>query len=132
MPVSTLTFDCEVTLGDEASEPFLAQLRRGDAEAVARLYDQHHTAIRTLGRRLLGDRAAAEDLVHEVFVALPAAMQRYRRDAALRTFLFSIALNMARKHVRAAARRRRATVLALDDVEGTTPDSDFERRELAR
>src|SRR5262249_33445813 len=71
-----------------------------------------------------GDEAAAEDLVQEVFVTLPAAIRSFREGAALDSFLIAIAINHARHHLRAAARRRRAlTRLALEPAPATMPAS---------
>jgi len=84
------------------------RLGRGEPAAVAEAYDAHHAHVRRLARRLVGDDAAAEDLVQEVFVTLPRAMRRFEGGCALRTFLTGIAVNHARHHVRAAARRRAA------------------------
>jgi RNA polymerase sigma-70 factor, ECF subfamily len=86
----------------------LQRLRRGDPAVIGVLYDQHHAAVRAFARRLIGEDAAAEDLVHEVFVSLPKAARRFQGDASLRTFLIGIAVNHARHHLRAAARRRAA------------------------
>jgi RNA polymerase sigma-70 factor (ECF subfamily) len=110
------------------------RLRRGEPAAVAEVYDVHQAALRAFARKLTGDAAVAEDLVHDVFVALPSAVKRFREDAALRTFLMSIAVNHARKHVRAAARRRGAMErFALEPAaDGSgTPERDAVRRQLA-
>jgi RNA polymerase sigma-70 factor (ECF subfamily) len=105
----------------------------GDATALAFLYRQHHEAVRAFARRLLGDASIAEDLVQEVFLAAPAAMRNYRRDAELRTFLVSIAVNKAKHHVRAAIRARRMLEKLAGEpaprAEGT-PEEDSERRQL--
>jgi RNA polymerase sigma-70 factor (ECF subfamily) len=105
----------------------------GDAQALATLYRQHHEAVRAFARRLLGDASLAEDLVHDVFLAAPAAFAGYRRDSEVRTFLISIAVNKARHAQRAASRFRRA----LERLGGqpaptppATPDADTERRQL--
>lgn len=112
----------------------VARLRRGDRAAVAEVYDAHQAALRAFARKLTGDAQVAEDLVHDVFVALPSAVKRFREDAALRTFLTSIAVNHARKHVRAAARRRSAMERYAREPEwggGGTPEADAARRQLA-
>lgn len=90
-------------------------LRRGNPDAVAEAYDEHHEAIRAFATRLVGDEAAAEDLVHEVFVALPDVIRGFRGDSGLRTFLIGIAVNHARHHVRTAARRRKLLERASHD-----------------
>jgi RNA polymerase sigma-70 factor, ECF subfamily len=86
----------------------LERLRKADPEAVAECYDEHHEAIRAFACRLLGDRELAEDVVHEVFVELPKSVRRFRGDSSLRTFLFGIAANRARRHLRSTSRRRNA------------------------
>jgi RNA polymerase sigma-70 factor, ECF subfamily len=48
----------------------LALLARGDRPALARLYDRHAGFVFALGVRVAGDRAAAEELVQEVFLEL--------------------------------------------------------------
>jgi len=118
----------------EVQPDLVARLRRAEPAAVAEVYDDHQAALRAFARKLTGDPAVAEDLVHEVFVALPSAVKRFREDAALRTFLISIAVNRARKHVRAAARRRNAMERFAREPEAQgsgNPEGDALRRQLA-
>jgi RNA polymerase sigma-70 factor, ECF subfamily len=114
----------------------VARLRQGDPNAVGELYDLHVATVRAFARRLLCDAAAAEDLVHDVFVEIPRALRGFRGDSSLRTFLVSVAVNHARHHVRAAARRRAALArLALEPVApvaGTDPEHEARRSELAQ
>lgn len=87
-----------------------SRIADGEARAVGEAYDAHHGAVRAFARRLVADESVAEDLVHDTFVALPRAASGFRGDSALRTFLLSITVNLARHHVRAATRRRAATL----------------------
>jgi RNA polymerase sigma-70 factor, ECF subfamily len=96
------------TVLTEADSEQVARLREGERAALGEIYDAHHAALRAFAVRLLGDPATAEDLVHDVFVALPVALQRFRGDCSVRTFVMSIAVNQARRHVRNAQRRRQA------------------------
>jgi len=110
------------------------RLARGETAAVAEAYDRHHEQVRAFARRLVGDEAAAEDLVQEVFVALPRVIKRFQGGSSLRTFLTGVAINHARHHVRAAARRRAACERMLrDGVFGRTRDPEelTSERELA-
>jgi len=116
--------------GDE----LVARLRAGDAAAIRAVYQQHHAPVRAFASRLLGDAAAAEDLVHEVFVALPDAVRKFRGDCALRSFLIAVAANRSRHAIRAAARRRAAMSRLAAEPAGappSTPDGHAERTELA-
>src|SRR4051812_35528156 len=94
---------------DTPDDDLITRLRAGDRQAVEQAYVAHQAAIRGFARRLVGDVPTAEDLVHETFVALPRAIRRFRGQGSLRAFLIGIAVNHARRHVRAAMRRRRAT-----------------------
>jgi RNA polymerase sigma-70 factor (ECF subfamily) len=111
----------------------VARLASADPAAVGEVYDQHHRAVRAFASRLVGDASAAEDLVHEVFVALPRAIRGYRFESSLRTFLISIAVNHARHHVRSASRRRAAMGrLALEPERNSADPEQLQRRkELA-
>lgn len=107
-------------------------LRRGGLEALARVFDRWHQRVRVLARRLLSDPAAAEDVVQDVFTALPGAIQRFRGEVDLETFLLAIAVKRARHHQRAAVRRRRALArLAGEERRGPRdPEHEAYRREL--
>lgn len=84
------------------------RLASGDRDALRLCYRQHHIAVRAFASRLLGDRDAAEDLVHDAFVALPRAMRKFRSDCSLEGYLIGIAANLARRHLRSSKRRRAA------------------------
>lgn len=103
----------------------VARLREGERRAVEEVYLAHHAAIRGFARRLVGDTTAAEDVVHETFVALPKAIRRFRGEGSLRSFLIGVAANHSRRHVRSAMRRRRATerLAAHEELQDRTVDA---------
>jgi RNA polymerase sigma-70 factor (ECF subfamily) len=118
---------------EPSSRGLVDRLSEGDEVALALLYRQHHEAVRAFARRLLGDATIAEDLVHDVFLAAPAAFRRYRHEAEIRTFLISIAANKAKHRLRAAMRARRMLERMADEpapAAAGAPDDDWERREL--
>jgi RNA polymerase sigma-70 factor (ECF subfamily) len=108
-----------------ADSDLVARLREGDRDAVEQAYLAHHVAIRGFARRLVGDTASAEDIVHEAFVALPRVIRRFRGEGSLRAFLIGVAANHSRRHVRSAMRRRRATerLAAHEDLQPHTVDA---------
>jgi RNA polymerase sigma-70 factor (ECF subfamily) len=111
-----------------AEDPLVEALRAGDTVAIMRVYDQHQGRVRAFARRLTGDDDAADDLVQDVFVALPRAVQSFRGEASLGSFLISIAVNRAHTHVRSAIRRRRAMErLALEPETHANAHTDPER-----
>jgi RNA polymerase sigma-70 factor (ECF subfamily) len=48
----------------------LDRVRAGDEQAMAQLYDRHSAVVYSAALRVLGDGAAAEDVLQEVFVQL--------------------------------------------------------------
>ena len=109
-------------------------LEAGDPIAIAKVYRQHHRKVRAFSRRMLRDDMAAEDVVHDVFVALPDAISRFRGDSALSVFLISIAVNICRHRIRSAVRGRRAAekLHARNvPVPVATPETETRRRRLA-
>jgi RNA polymerase sigma-70 factor (ECF subfamily) len=104
---ATLTHAGGAAACDEVD--LVERLRRGDRDAIAQAYVAYHVPIRGFARRLVGDAASAEDIVHDAFIALPRALRGYRGESPLRAFLIGVAINHSRRHIRAAARRRRAT-----------------------
>lgn len=123
LPVMSITED----------DDLVARLREGDRAAIEDAYVAHHVHVRGFARRLVGDATTAEDLVHDTFVTLPRAIRRYRGDAPLRSFLIGIAVNNARRHIRAAARRRRAAEALADEPRIASIDAGeaLERKRLA-
>ncbi|MGE0791513.1 MAG: RNA polymerase sigma factor [Sandaracinaceae bacterium] len=110
------------------------RLRENERSAVAEVYDRHHDALRRFARRLLGSEDAAEDLVHDVFLALPTAIRRFEGRSSLRTFLVSVAANRCKHHVRAAIRYRRAKerfAAQSPVIAPPGPSERHEQRELA-
>lgn len=123
-------------LTDTASTPvdpaLAAALGAGDLAALATAFDRWHQRVRVLARRLLSDPAAAEDVVQDVFTALPRAVRRFRGDADFETFLLGIAVKRVRHHRRAALRRRTALerLRAVDLGGPISPEQDTYRRQL--
>jgi RNA polymerase sigma-70 factor (ECF subfamily) len=130
----TMTDSAFVEREQGVQSDLIQRLALGDRNAIAEAYDAHHGAVRAFAKRLVGEAAAAEDLVHEVFVKLPQAVRGYRGEASFRTFLISVAVNQARHHVRAAVRRRHAMERYEREPGRTAPDPEqvTGRRELAQ
>jgi RNA polymerase sigma-70 factor, ECF subfamily len=93
----------------ESERQLWQRVAEGDVLALRDVYRAHHTQVRAFAQRLLGDTAAAEDLVQDVFIAVPKAARRYRFETTPSSYLLGIAANCASKHIRASKRRRAAS-----------------------
>jgi RNA polymerase sigma-70 factor (ECF subfamily) len=91
-----------------ADDALVAACATGSAAALGALFDRHHDAVRGFLGRLAGtDDRDLDDLVQATFIALPRAARGFDGRAAVRTWMFGVAVNVARHHVRAELRRKR-------------------------
>jgi len=77
------------------------RLRAGDPRALEALFRQQYAPLCRFAERYLRDRAAAEDLVQDLFAALWARRGRLDLRGGLRAYLFASVRNRAlnvRKH----------------------------------
>ncbi|HEY8368527.1 MAG TPA: sigma factor, partial [Thermodesulfobacteriota bacterium] len=58
----------EHVLSDDPDLPLVQRAGRGDQAACAVLVDRHLPAVLRVAERLLGERAAAEDVAQEAFL----------------------------------------------------------------
>ena len=122
--------------GAPADAVLLSEYARGNADALGELFDRHHRATYRFLARLTGaNHADLDDLVQATFVQVARSASRFDGRAMVRTWLFGIAVNVARHHVRGNARRRK--VIADPDDERPSripgrdrPDETAENREL--
>lgn len=89
---------------DQGNEPDDAQLvahsLAQDHEAFGRLIDRHAATIVNLAYRMVGNRAEAEDLAQEAFVAAFKALPTFRADSKFSTWLYRIASNKCKDWLR--------------------------------
>lgn len=89
-----------------AERRFLWRLRRRDEDAFSELVEQHKHMVFGVSYRLLGDREEAEDLAQDVFVTVFKRLDGFRGESSLRTWIYTIALNLSRNRLRARDQRR--------------------------
>lgn len=92
-------------------ESLASALRRGDDTALDALMLRWQVPLRSFLYRYTQNEADALDLAQETFVRIYQHRTRYRDGARFSTWMFPIALNLARDHAR---RRTRRPLVALD------------------
>jgi RNA polymerase sigma-70 factor (ECF subfamily) len=80
--------------------------RRGDRDALSRVLTAHAAMLERLLARLVGPGADVEDLLQETFAGAIVSFPRFRGDARVGTWLYRIAINVAREELRRPHRRR--------------------------
>jgi RNA polymerase sigma factor (sigma-70 family) len=73
--------------------------------AVARIVEQHGSAVRSYFRRALGGNALADDLTQDVFMRVVRAGATFEPRGRDRAWLFTIAHNVLVEHLRRDRRR---------------------------
>lgn len=107
--------------------------KAGNPSALGALYERHGNALFNACRRLTGSEADSQDLVHDLFVGLPEALQRYEERGAFGAWLKRIAVRMALMHLRSVEHRRH---VPLDQAAAVTTrrrsDDRMEAEDLER
>ena len=86
----------------------------GSPIAIAELYGRYGPALYRLAYRLTGTREDAEDVVHDVFVGLPEALERYEERGRVDAWLKRITARVALMRLRSGRRR---PVMRLENAE---------------
>ncbi len=81
-------------------QQLVERLKAGDQAAYAEMVEQHAGRIYNLALRLLGDEAAAEDVLQETFMNAFRAIKRFEGRSSLGTWLYRIANNAALMQLR--------------------------------
>lgn len=82
------------------------RLRRGEADAVATLADDHVPRLYRVAIRLTGRREDAEDLVQEAIVRALPALERFEGRSSLATYLTRVLVNLWKNRLRSRSRSR--------------------------
>ena len=97
-----------------ADEDLMPLIGRKDAGAFEVFYDRHGGAAYSLAYRIVGDRAAAEDVTQEAFVSIWRSGGRYdRARGSVRSWTLGIVRNRAIDLLR--TRSGKAPKLGFDD-----------------
>lgn len=73
---------------------------------IEELVIRYHDMLLHLATSILGDPCEAEDAAQETLIAAASALDRYRGESSLKTWLYAITLNVCRKHLRKRRARR--------------------------
>lgn len=89
-----------------ADTALLERIGRGEEAAFAQLVASHGAAMLRMASYHSPNRAVAEEVVQETWIAFLQGMDRFEGRSKLRTWLFGILINQARK----IARREKRTI----------------------
>lgn len=100
--------------------------KRGNPDALGRIYEKYKNDLLVLAIALLNDASAAEDVVHDVFLSFVRTIERFRLTGSLKGYLLTCVANHAR-NVNKAKHRQSVT---CNPTEPANPDSDEPSRSI--
>lgn len=104
------------TLADQSrgDSLLLEQVKTGSTEALGALYQRHAETVFRVASRITGSREDAEDVLQDVFLGLPLALERYQERGSFEPWLKRVAVRTALMKVRARGRKREAPLEVLE------------------
>ncbi len=96
-------------------EELVAEFVAGDQAAFAELVERYRRELFSFLQRFINEAALAEDLFQETFIQVYRSASTFDRSRRFRPWMFTIAANKARDHLRANLRRG---TQSLDNVTG--------------
>ena len=113
-------------LASPADEELVQRVRKGDEQAMNVLVDRHHGVVFRTCAAILSDEDLAADASQNSFLKAFRTIERFRGEAAFRTWLLAIAGNEARGLLRKAKRRREDRFEDLDMLPAVGNDPSVE------
>jgi len=99
------------------------RFKLGSAEALRRIYEKYLNTMLSVAMAFLNDAHAAEDTVHDVFVALARSPGCFRLTGNLKHYLATCVANRARDRLRAGKRHAaRRDTPCPPKSEGSSPE----------
>ena len=106
---------------------FVLRLKANEDAAYDELVRTYNASIFHVAYRMLGDTAESSDVVQEIFIKVFRNIGSFKGEAALKTWIFRIALSEILNRLRWWKSRHRSSTVSLDDQpnghEHYVPDS---------
>ncbi len=105
----------------------VAKARLGEPDGLAQIYEAHAKGLYRLIYRLTASESDAEDILHDLFVALTELLRRYEDRGKLGAWLRQVATRMTLMRLRAERRRREVPIENAGDAiaQSAVPNDAF-------
>ena len=100
----------------------VAALKRGDQAVFAELVDEYSPGLLRMARMFVRDRAVAEEVVQETWLAVLRGIDRFEGRSSLKTWIYRILMNTARTRGQREARSIPFSAAAGGDESSVDPD----------
>lgn len=117
----------------EADQVLVERVQRGEKRAFDLLVLKYQHKVANLISRYIRDPSEVLDVTQEAFIKAYRALPKFRGESAFYTWLYRVAINTAKNHLAAQARRPPADDIEADtaeqmDMGGALKESDTPER----
>jgi len=120
-------------VSDRTDEELIALVLEGDTNVFEVLVKRYELLLFNYIRRMVGSASDAEDLFQETFIRVYTHLDRFRMTARFRPWVYKIATNICKDHLRYRSRHQHVSLEAeigshdrpetlLDRLEAPTPN----------
>jgi RNA polymerase sigma-70 factor (ECF subfamily) len=102
--------------------------QRGDEAAMEKIYEHFKRPLFNLAYRYTSDRAAAEDLLQDIFIKVFSHLGEVNKDETFVAWMYRIALNTCYSHLR-SRRSRDGHSVSLGEIEGKKEEAVYDGHE---
>jgi len=106
-----------MTSNKAADQLLVERVQKGDKKAFDLLVLKYQQKVANLISRYIRDPSEVLDVTQEAFIKAYRALPKFRGDSAFYTWLYRVAINTAKNHLAARARRP-----PQDDIEAETAE----------
>src|SRR3954467_8987926 len=100
----------------------VAALKRGDQAVFADLVDELSPGLMRMAQMFVRDRAVAEEVVQETWIAVLRGIDRFEGRSSLKTWIFRILMNTAKTRGQRESRSIPFSAAGGDDEASVDPD----------
>ncbi|MEN6520705.1 MAG: sigma-70 family RNA polymerase sigma factor [Armatimonadota bacterium] len=111
----------------EPDTDLVEHVKCGDIPAYSELVNRHQGAVYGIVSRMVNCRDDVDDLVQDVFVTAYRSIGSFRGQAAFSTWLHTIAVNTAIKHLRKSKIRQTMPIEDMDMIADTATDTSEQK-----
>ena len=115
---------------EHSDEDLVDKSRKGDEMAFKALVNRHEGKVAGVVHSMLGATPEAEDVGQEVFVRFYQALDKFKGESLVSTYLIRIAINLSLNEIK---RRKRKNSIFAKEEEGRSvkgPDDKSDMKEI--
>ena len=117
-------------MNQQNDENLVSESRNGDMQAFKELVERHESKVAGVIKSMLGDTTEAVDVGQEVFIRFYEALDKFKGESAVGTYLIRIAINLSLNEIK---RRKRRSLFFMPIEDGhwvKAPDETADMKDI--